>query len=117
MDEEEKRKLYWPKELTAEGIQSIAGMAITPSGFDDTLEDEYASLILSGARCFVDVPPPDDLCWRACFLTQGWLRYGFPVRRAAHLLPQRQSLRLASHPLRDGYLPAPPSAVKLYSDI
>jgi hypothetical protein len=42
MDDEEKRKLYWPKELTAEGIQSIAGMAITPSGFDDTLEDEYA---------------------------------------------------------------------------
>lgn len=51
MDEEEKRKLYWPKELTAEGIQSIAGMAITPSGFDDTLEDEagYGTASLFGA--------------------------------------------------------------------
>jgi hypothetical protein len=43
---EEEKKLYWPKELTSDGIQSIAGMAMTPSGFDDTLEDECAQHLL-----------------------------------------------------------------------
>lgn len=39
--EDDEQGLYWPKELTSEGIGSVASMAITPSGFDDTLEDEY----------------------------------------------------------------------------